>query len=60
MNTARETPPARRVAAVGHWLTLGRSTGSRHRDVQGGTTRAAVPDAASLVAFGQHGDDQLP
>src|ERR1700746_4205603 len=25
-----------------HWLTGGRTGGSRHRDVQGGTTRAAV------------------
>jgi len=42
MTTARETPPARRAAAIGRWLTGGRSGGSRHRDVQGGTTRAAV------------------
>jgi VIT1/CCC1 family predicted Fe2+/Mn2+ transporter len=42
MSTARETPPARRAAAIGHWLTGGRTGGSRHRDVQGGTTRAAV------------------
>jgi vacuolar iron transporter family protein len=42
MSTAGQTPAARSVAAVGHWLTSGRSTGSRHRDVQGGTTRAAV------------------
>jgi len=42
MSTAKRTPPARRAAAVGRWLTGGRSGGSRHRDVQGGTTRAAV------------------
>jgi VIT1/CCC1 family predicted Fe2+/Mn2+ transporter len=42
MTTAKETPPARRAAAIGRWLTGGRSGGSRHRDVQGGTTRAAV------------------
>ena len=42
MSTPGETPPARRPAAAGHWLNLGRSSGSRHRDVQGGTTRAAV------------------
>ena len=42
MSTAKKTPPARRAAAVGRWLTGGRSGGSRHRDVQGGTTRAAV------------------
>jgi VIT1/CCC1 family predicted Fe2+/Mn2+ transporter len=42
MSTARKTPPARRAAAIGRWLTGGRSGGSRHRDVQGGTTRAAV------------------
>jgi vacuolar iron transporter family protein len=42
MSTARQTPPARRAAAIGHWLSLGRPGGSRHRDVQGGTTRAAV------------------
>jgi hypothetical protein len=42
MSTADKTPPARRAAAIGRWLTGGRSGGSRHRDVQGGTTRAAV------------------
>lgn len=42
MSTAKKTPPARRAAAIGRWLTGGRSGGSRHRDVQGGTTRAAV------------------
>ena len=42
MSTAKKTPPARRAAAIGRWLTGGRSGGSRHRDVQGGTTRATV------------------
>src|SRR6516162_1175362 len=42
MSTAKETPPARRTAVIGNLLTLGRSRGSRHRDVQGGTTRATV------------------
>ena len=42
MSTARETPPARRTIAIGNLLSLGRSRGSRHRDVQGGTTRATV------------------
>ena len=42
MSTAKKTPPARRAAAIGRCLTGGRSGGSRHRDVQGGTTRAAV------------------
>ena len=42
MSTAKEIPPARRATAIGRWLTGGRSGGSRHRDVQGGTTRAAV------------------
>jgi vacuolar iron transporter family protein len=42
MSAAKETPAARPVAAIGRWLTGGRSGGSRHRDVQGGTTRAAV------------------
>jgi len=42
VSTAKETPPARRATAIGHWLTGGRTGGSRHRDVQGGTTRAAV------------------
>ena len=42
MRTAKETPPARRATAIGRWLTGGRARGSRHRDVQGGTTRAAV------------------
>jgi hypothetical protein len=46
MSAARETPPARRVTAIGRWLTGGRSGGSRHRDVQGGTTRAAVLGAS--------------
>jgi VIT1/CCC1 family predicted Fe2+/Mn2+ transporter len=42
MSTARENPLARRTAAMGRWLTLGRPRESRHRDVQGGTTRATV------------------
>ena len=42
MSAAKETPPTRRAAAIGHRLTSGRSRGSRHRNVQGGTTRAAV------------------
>jgi len=42
VSTARETPPVRRATAIGHWFTGGRTGGSRHRDVQGGTTRAAV------------------
>jgi vacuolar iron transporter family protein len=42
MSTAKETPPARRATAIGRWLSGGRAGGSRHRDVQGGTTRAAV------------------
>src|SRR5690348_1039509 len=42
MSMAKETPPTRRPAGLGHWLTGGRTGGSRHRDVQGGTTRAAV------------------
>jgi len=42
MSTAKQTPPTQRPAAIGHWLTWGKSRGSRHRDVQGGTTRATV------------------
>jgi len=42
MSMAKKTPPPRRAAAIGRWLTGGSSGGSRHRDVQGGTTRAAV------------------
>jgi vacuolar iron transporter family protein len=42
MSTAKKTQPALQAAAIGRWLTGGRSGGSRHRDVQGGTTRAAV------------------
>ena len=42
MSTAKETPPARRAAAIAHRLNWGRSRASRHRDVQGGTTRATV------------------
>jgi vacuolar iron transporter family protein len=41
MGMAKETSAARHVAALGHWLTGG-TPGSRHRDVQGGTQRAAV------------------
>src|SRR3984957_4627314 len=41
MGMAKDNPPVRRVAALGRWLTGG-TPGSRHRDVQGGTTRAAV------------------
>ena len=41
MSTAKPTPPPR-GSAIGHWLTWGKSRGSRHRDVQGGTTRATV------------------
>ena len=42
MSTAKDTPPARRAGGIGRWLAGGRAGGSRHRDVQGGTTRAAV------------------
>ena len=42
MSTAKETPPARRAGAIGQWLTQGSSRSSRHRNVQGGTTRATV------------------
>src|ERR1700721_2789989 len=41
MGIAKDHPPARRVAALGRWLTGG-TPGSRHRDVQGGTQRATV------------------
>jgi vacuolar iron transporter family protein len=41
MGMAKETRPARRIAGIGHWLTGG-TPGSRHRDVKGGTQRAAV------------------
>jgi vacuolar iron transporter family protein len=41
MGMAKEARPARRMAGIGHWLTGG-TRGSRHRDVQGGTQRAAV------------------
>jgi vacuolar iron transporter family protein len=41
MSTAKEAPPARGITAVARWLT-GATTGSRHRDVQGGTQRATV------------------
>src|SRR5690242_4940000 len=42
MSAARQPPPSGRAGAIGRWLTGGRTGGSRHRDVQGGTTRAAV------------------
>jgi len=42
VSTAKENPPARRAASVGRWLNVGRSRASRHRNVQGGTTRATV------------------
>ena len=44
MSTPEHDPPARPASAggVGRWLNLGRSRDSRHRDVQGGTTRATV------------------
>ena len=42
MSTAKETPSAQRAPSVRHWLTLGKPRASRHRDVQGGTTRATV------------------
>ena len=41
MSTAKETQPARGISAMARWLT-GSTTGSRHRDVQGGTQRATV------------------
>jgi vacuolar iron transporter family protein len=41
MGIAKETPPVRRAAAMGRWIT-GATPGSRHRDVQGGTQRATV------------------
>ncbi|HME65199.1 MAG TPA: VIT1/CCC1 transporter family protein, partial [Streptosporangiaceae bacterium] len=41
MAVAKDNSPARRVAALGRWLTGG-TPGSRHRDVQGGTQRATV------------------
>jgi vacuolar iron transporter family protein len=41
MGIAKEIPPARRFNGIGRWLIGGRP-GSRHRDVQGGTQRAAV------------------
>ena len=41
MAVAKETRPARHFAALGRWL-VGGTPGSRHRDVQGGTQRAAV------------------
>ena len=41
MGMAKEIRPARRFAGIGRWL-VGGTPGSRHRDVQGGTQRAAV------------------
>ena len=41
MGMAKGTQPVLRIAGVGRWLTGG-TRGSRHRDVQGGTQRAAV------------------
>src|SRR6201998_2070763 len=41
MAMAKETQPAGRFVGIGRWL-VGGTPGSRHRDVQGGTTRAAV------------------
>jgi vacuolar iron transporter family protein len=41
MGMAKEAQPARHITALAHWLT-GATPGSRHRDVQGGTQRAAV------------------
>lgn len=41
MGTAKQTHPARGFGAIGRWLARG-TPGSRHRDVQGGTQRAAV------------------
>jgi vacuolar iron transporter family protein len=42
MGMAKETEPARRAGAIVRWLGGARPGGSRHRDVQGGTQRAAV------------------
>ena len=42
MGMAKEIQPARLGAALGRWLGGARPGGSRHRDVQGGTQRAAV------------------
>jgi VIT1/CCC1 family predicted Fe2+/Mn2+ transporter len=41
MGMAKDMQPARHFSAVGRWL-VGGTPGSRHRDVQGGTQRAAV------------------
>ena len=41
MAVAKETQPVRRFTGIGRWL-VGGTPGSRHRDVQGGTQRAAV------------------
>jgi VIT1/CCC1 family predicted Fe2+/Mn2+ transporter len=42
MGMAKETQPVRRAGAIGRLLGGARPGGSRHRDVQGGTQRAAV------------------
>lgn len=42
-----------RAAAVRHSLTLRRPRSSRHRDVQGGTTRATVLGAAIGLMSGR-------
>jgi VIT1/CCC1 family predicted Fe2+/Mn2+ transporter len=41
MGMAKDMQPARHFSGVGRWL-VGGTPGSRHRDVQGGTQRAAV------------------
>src|ERR1700739_107256 len=41
MGMVKDHPPPRRTAGLGRWLPGG-TPGSRHRDVQGGTQRAAV------------------
>src|SRR5215468_950486 len=42
MGTTDKARSSRRAAGIGQWLTGGRAGGSRHRNVQGGTTRATV------------------
>ena len=41
MGMAKDIQPVRHFSAIGRWL-VGGTPGSRHRDVQGGTQRAAV------------------
>lgn len=41
MGMAKDMQPVRHFSAIGRWL-VGGTPGSRHRDVQGGTQRAAV------------------